>query len=127
MNAFAPDGTPIRGTYEILDGVCPTQVDAFTKDAAGRIEYEHADFGTEIFWDGAESATTDDQEMIFLDTSGRFWKESQLVLFEGKDLPKDLIQHEAIPLEVGRLVVVMKSSETVSTLSAGAGTPKARP
>ena len=127
MNAFAPDGTPIKGTYEILDGVCPTQADAFTKDAAGRIDNEHVDLGTEVLWDGAESATTDDQEMIFLDYAGRFWKESQLILFDGKELPEDLVQHEAIPLEVARAVVVLKNPEPVSTPSASAGMPKARP
>jgi hypothetical protein len=88
MYAWSPTGSGILGTLEIIQGRCDTFRDGFSRAADGTLEYDHSGNGTEMFWDGAETASKDG-ESLFLDEDGEEWKESELILTEDDEPPAD--------------------------------------
>ena len=80
MKAFAPDGMPIKGTFEILAGLC--------RDAHGQIAYR----GHEAFVEKGLSISIEeerDETKRFMDSAGRLWSAGQVILFEGNELPQE--------------------------------------
>lgn len=73
---FCPDGNEILGTLEKIEG--RAEIASFHPTEDDGWAYEH-EGGTEIFYDGMETATQDDEE-LFLCTDGTSHKRSTLSL-----------------------------------------------
>lgn len=79
MKAFAPNGNPILGTYERCPARANTVEDSFERQLDGSLTYEHTGY-TEMFYDGQETVSGPNREVIFLDEEGNEWPESKLEL-----------------------------------------------
>lgn len=76
--AAAPDGTPIKGTLERIQG-CAFAF-TLTRDDNGTLLPDY--YGeTKIYWDTQETITSCD-ETVYLDENENQWLESQLILTE---------------------------------------------
>ena len=78
MQAYAPNGLEILGTYEMCPCRAEIAGDSWRKDAEGKIEFDWAG-DTEMFYDGQE-AVQHEGETVYLDVEGNEWRESQLIL-----------------------------------------------
>lgn len=81
MYAFAPDGTPIRGTLERIAGVALITQGSFGKTAD---DFDHAG-EIEVWWDDQETVTTATDETVFVDDDGYHWLAPQLVLTDDEN------------------------------------------
>jgi len=76
----APDGKRIVGTSEtitavaLIDAVYPVEDEIDGKTVAFTVDYNGE---TKIDWEN-QTTDTDDGERVFVDESGRAWKESEL-------------------------------------------------
>lgn len=84
MKAYAPNGLPILGTYEMCPARAETVHDSFERDpVTGELTYDH-EGGSEMFWDAMETQTRAGK-VVFLDEDGNEWTEDQLVLRDEPD------------------------------------------
>lgn len=92
LSLFAPDGTRIVSTLEIITGTCDIN-DAMpiTQKEDGTFEFEWAG-GTDVDWDSQETVTRDAtnggfvMQRVFIDEDGGEWLEGELVLREPEDV-----------------------------------------
>ena len=78
MRAYAPDGTLITGTKEIVPGVACVRPDSFRKTGDGKIAFEHLG-ETDVDWDGQETVQFEGKT-IFVDADGEEWTEDRIEL-----------------------------------------------
>lgn len=85
MNAYAPNGMPILGTLERIEGRAEIQEGSFTRKR-GKLTFEWQG-GTEVFWDGqrtVEKKRKGELVKVFLDEEGNEWTEDQITVREEK-------------------------------------------
>jgi hypothetical protein len=70
-----PDGKPILGTLERLEGRGEAETYEVQEDGSLDPEWSGS---TEVFWDGQTTATTPDGKVIYLDSEGQEWTLDQL-------------------------------------------------
>jgi hypothetical protein len=81
MKLFAPDGTLIVSTKEVIPGTCDISYDnPVSRNADGTFSFEYTG-GTDVDWDGQKTVTRLRQR-VFIDEAGDEWLEDQLVLRE---------------------------------------------
>lgn len=83
MYAFAPDGTPITGTLEVLSGEAYTRDGSFYRGPDGALAFDHAG-ETEVFWDD-QTTVTRNGKVVFIDRDGAEWTAAQVVLSEDEN------------------------------------------
>ncbi len=78
MKAYAPDGTLITGTKELIPGVACVMPDSFRKGADGKLSFEHLG-STDVDWDEQQTVLKGGMT-VFVDADGEEWTEDQLTL-----------------------------------------------
>lgn len=77
MYAYAPDGTRIVSTKELIPGTCDVNDDSYSM-VDDRLDFDHGG-GTSVDWNGQETVEEKGQR-IFLDEDEGEWPECALVL-----------------------------------------------
>jgi hypothetical protein len=80
MQAFAPNGKQIIGTYEMCPARAEISLNSFGRDTDGTVSFDYAG-ESEMFWDGMETVTKEGK-IVFLDGDGNEWTEDQIELRE---------------------------------------------
>ena len=74
MSAISPEGNPIIGTLEFVEGVARADI---TIGDNGELNVEYSG-ETEVDWD-SQRTTTEDGERLFVCSRRKLWRESQVV------------------------------------------------
>lgn len=82
LQAHAPTGSPILGTYEM----CParSEIAYFYRQEDGSLMWEH-EGSSEMFYDGMQTVERDTpagKRVVFLDADGEEWTEDQVTFSE---------------------------------------------
>ena len=77
------DGTPIKGTLEIITGRAELLEDGFERNSDGNLEGEH-EGSTEVFWNDQRTIHRQN-EAVFLDETGNELTQSEIELVEERD------------------------------------------
>lgn len=77
MYAYAPDGTKIASTKELVPGTCDVNDDSYSI-VDGKLDFDHGG-GTDVDWNG-QKTVEEKGERIFLDEDEGEWPECALVL-----------------------------------------------
>lgn len=80
MRAFAPNGSPIVGTAEIVYATALVSEASYQRAEDGSLDFEY-DGETEIDWDTQETQKEKGQR-LFIAEDGQTWRETQIVLRE---------------------------------------------
>jgi len=78
MRAFAPNGSPIMGTLEVVSARAEITDDSFERDKDGNVTFDWLG-ATTVFWDDQETVIRDDKP-VFLAEDGTEWTSDQIVL-----------------------------------------------
>lgn len=96
MYAYAPDGTPIASTKEILGGTCDIADGGFNVGPDGLLACQH-DSGTDVDYDAAKTAVVRGQEIV-IDAEGAEWPLCAVIVLdrelddsEDETLPQDKV------------------------------------
>lgn len=87
-DAFAPNGTAIVGTLEVLNGCA--DLACFVELADGSMEPCYTDY-THVYWDGQRTVQRDG-ETVYVDDNGNEWLASQ-VIFKRRPEPEPKADH----------------------------------
>lgn len=82
--AVAPNGKLIVGTLESLIAQADIEVDSFSKDENGELEFDYTG-NSDVSWDTQETYCEGD-ERIFVDEGGETWKESEIKLVDPEEV-----------------------------------------
>ena len=74
MNAVSPEGNPIIGTLEFVEGVALADI---TVSDNGELNLEYSG-ETEVDWD-SQRTKTEEGERLFVCSRRKVWRESQVV------------------------------------------------
>ena len=74
MNAISPEGNPIIGTMEVVEGVALAEI---TIGDNGELNVEYSD-ETEVDWN-SQRTKTEEGERLFVCSRRKLWRESQVV------------------------------------------------
>ena len=86
VRVTAPDGTPITGIIESVQGKAWIDPDDFKLGADGHLLVEYDGTGTKMFWD-TQLPYEENGHRLFHDESGNEWREQDLVILA--DAPTD--------------------------------------
>lgn len=100
-------GSPILGTLETLQG--RGDISGIRIGEDGGIEFDQ-DGNTEVFWDGAETATDKAGKPIFLDRAGDEVQE-QDIIFVSEERAQDMITRERLTADLKELKNVIELLE----------------
>ena len=79
VRVTAPDGTPITGIIESVQGKAWIDPDDFKLGADGHLIVEYDGTGTKMFWD-TQVPYVENGHRLFHDESGNEWREQDLVI-----------------------------------------------
>jgi hypothetical protein len=79
-NLYAPDGSKIIGTVEIIPA-CTAGIEegTVTRGADGKFQFQY-DGATDVNWEAQYTAFNEDGERLFWDEAGDYWPENELEL-----------------------------------------------
>ena len=74
-------GSPIKGTSEVLPGCANVEPGTLCRKDDGEIGFKHSGY-TEVFWNGARTATNDRNQVLFVDEAGDEVSAEDIELYE---------------------------------------------